>query len=327
MSGRSMWRIRMKKRKRLTEKTQLQRRLAALMMACVLALGLPGCSRDQTGQSGETRIYCLDEEGTGLEFEEYSVKATATMKQIDEVIALLMKGPDNDKMMKLLPETVEIDRSVYENGNLTLDFTREYLSMEKSREVLARAGIVRTLVQLPDVTTVSFTVADQPALRSDGSEIGPMDAECFVENAGRQINTYQHADINLYFATPDGMNLVRESRAIYYSSNRSIEWAIVARLIDGPKGANGSASIPSGTQIISISTVDGTCFVNLSVAFNTELMGVTPEVTIYSIVNSLIMSSNVTQVQFSIAGETDVTYRESIDLSKPFTENMSLVQE
>lgn len=308
-------------------RTQFRRRLTAITAACALALSLPGCGGTESETSGETKIYYLDEEGTGLEYEEHSLQATATMKQIDEVIALLMKGPKDGQLQKLLPGNVEIDRSVYENGNLTLDFTREYLSMEKSREVLVRAGIVRTLVQLPEVTTVSFTVADEPALMSDGSEIGPMDAECFVENAGRQINTYQHADINLYFAGPDGASLVRESRAIYYSSNRSIEWAIVARLIDGPKGTEGSASVPFNTQIISISTVDGTCFVNLSEAFNTELMGVAPEVTIYSIVNSLVMSSNVTHVQFSIAGETNVTYRDVIKLDKPFEANMDLVLE
>lgn len=317
----------MKRNEHLKGQIHTGRRLVALVLILGLLSGLCGCGSYQPSGSGETRIYCLDEEGTGLEYEEYSVQATETMKQIDEVIALLMKGPGDAAMQKLLPANVEIDRSVYENGNLTLDFTREYLSMEKSREVLVRAGIVRTLVQLPEVMTVSFTVADQPALRSDGSEIGPMDAECFVENAGRQINTYQHADINLYFSSPTGDRLVRESRAIYYSSNRSIEWAIVARVIDGPKGTGGSASIPAGTQIISISTVDGTCFVNLSEAFNTEIMGVTPEVTIYSIVNSLVMSSNVTKVQFSIAGETEVTYRDTIDLSKPFGENMALVQE
>ena len=47
---------------------------------------------------------------------------------------------------------------------------------------------------------------------------------------------------------------------------------------------------------------------------------------VYSIVNSLTELSNISKVQFSINGKTDVKFRESISLESPFERNLDLIE-
>lgn len=70
---------------------------------------------------------------------------------------------------------------------------------------------------------------------------------------------------------------------------------------------------------------DGICYVNFDSTFLTGAYDVLPEVTIYSIVNSLIEGTEAQQVQITINGETDEKYMEAVDLSQPLGEKEELV--
>lgn len=78
------------------------------------------------------------------------------------------------------------------------------------------------------------------------------------------------------------------------------------------------------TKVINVNIRDGICYVNLDGGFINQIYNVTPEVTIYAMVNSLVELSNVNKVQISIDGETNVNYRESISLSTLFERNLEL---
>ena len=51
----------------------------------------------------------------------------------------------------------------------------------------------------------------------------------------------------------------------------------------------------------------------------------TPDVTIFSIVNSLVELSNVNKVQISINGDTSKMYREKYSFGTVFERNLDLV--
>ena len=72
---------------------------------------------------------------------------------------------------------------------------------------------------------------------------------------------------------------------------------------------------------------DGICYVNLDSSFQANVLTVSPEATIYSIVNSLVEDCNVQSVQFSVNGESDVEFANGLSLKQPFTADMSLVVE
>ena len=53
---------------------------------------------------------------------------------------------------------------------------------------------------------------------------------------------------------------------------------------------------------------------------------VTPQVMIYSIVNSIVEEGEVSKVQILINGETTVQFQGNISFEEPFTRNLDLVK-
>lgn len=311
------------------------KKLHIVCLSVILALSavFTGCgsSQTETGKNQGFTVYYLNENENGLyrQIRKDLHDSPTSEEEIDQTIenclAALQDVEERDEYLALLPENVMIQSRSLENGVLRLDFSSSYYDMGKTREVLVRAGIVRTLVQINGVGYVEFTVAGQPLTNSDGKEIGLMDADYFVENAGKQINAYLHTSITLYFSSQDGTKLQREGRSIYYSSNKPLEWAIVERIIAGPKLEGNFAAVPSVTNIIGIATTNRICYVNLSKEFLNNTLAVTEEVPIYAIVNSLMANCEVDEVQFAVEGETNVTFRDDMDLSHTYTADESLV--
>ena len=293
-----------------------------LIMTLLLLTGCASGSSEE--EKVENVVYCLDDEEESLEYERYTDDGKNTEESIDGYLKAIIAGPKETRHKRLLTEKVTVQGCEVEGGNVTIDFSKEYHEMEKPREVLVRAGIVRSLMQIPHVKGVQFTVNGKPITDSKGQEIGAMTSDTFIENAGRQINTYSHASINLYYASEDGKHLKRESRSIYYSSSMPLEWAIVERLIDGPKVRGNHPTVPPNVQIVSVTNSDGICYVNLDSSFQANVLTVSPEATIYSIVNSLVEDCNVRSVQFSINGESDVEFANGLSLKQPYTADMSL---
>ena len=297
----------------------------AVLFSLLLSLG--ACGGSQESGKNSTLVYYIDEDGDSLESEKFDMQNLTGEEAISMVLDAILKGPSEAKYTSLLPKGTEALGYTFKEGLVTVDFNENYSDLSRPREVLARAGIVRMLMQIKEVEGVAFTVKGKPITNSKGDEIGVMTADTFIEDTGRQINNYQHATINLYFATEDGKGLRKESRSIYYSASMPLEWAIVERLIAGPKSRGSFYVIPANTHIISVASSDGVCYVNLDEAFASKVLAVDDRVIIYAIVNSLIEDCNVNAVQISIAGETDVNFGSGISLSQPFTEDRSLVIE
>ena len=114
-----------------------------------------------------------------------------------------------------------------------------------------------------------------------------------------------------------------------YNSNISLDKLVVERLIAGPEDGdsveNGFATISSDTQIMSVTTQDGVCYVNLNEGFLVRQGNVTPEVAVYSIVNSLTELPGINRVQLSIEGNSDLNYMEKLSLLQPFEKNMEII--
>ena len=310
----------MKSLKALAEKF-----ISFALLVCI-ALAFAACGSSQ--ESGKkTYAYFLDEDGDSLESEKLNMQGVTGEEAISLVLDAVLAGPANEEYTALLPKETEALGYTFRDGLVTVDFNENYSSMTRPREVLARAGIVRMLMQIKEVKGVVFTVKGRPITNSKGDEIGVMTADTFIEDTGRQINNYQHTSINLYFATEDGKGLRKEARSIYYSASMPLEWAVVERLVAGPKSRGSYAVIPANTHIISVASSDGVCYVNLDEAFASKVLSVDDRIIIYAIVNSLIEDCHVNAVQISIAGETDIDFGSGIRLNQPFTEDRSLVVE
>lgn len=302
----------------------MKKRWLSLLLVFVMLLSLTGCGFGGK-EKGEYQVYYLNMDMTKIVSEEYDSSGSTSDELIVELLDRLKSAPDSSKLRQTVPTNVEIEWYQLINSRLYINFSEEYNELTPTEEVLIRAAIVKTVLQISGVSLVEFQVKGEPLLTHDGTMVGSMTSDSFVENPGEQINSSIEKTLILYFANSDGTELVKETRVVHYSTNISMEKLVLEQLIEGPKKSGAIAAMPSGTKLISVTTVDGVCYVNLSDAFKNQSALITEEILLYSIVNSLTELSGITKVQLSINGDTKGTVRYSYDLSKMYERNFDLI--
>ncbi|MCD8361479.1 MAG: GerMN domain-containing protein [Lachnospiraceae bacterium] len=303
----------------------MKKRVWLFVLLCV-ALLLAGCSERREEESGY-KIWYLNQDETSISYEYRELQAKTTEGMVSEMLELLQEDPADEEFVSALPEEVRILDSTLEGSRLSLDFSGEYSTMEKTREVLGRAAYVSTFCQLQGVEYVSFLVDGEPLTDTNGEMIGYMNDEQFIESAGEESTVYKTAELTLYFTNEAGDALVAEQVTMEYNSNISLEKLIVEELISGPISEGLYPMIPPETKLISISIKDGICYVNLDETFLESVYNVAEAVPIYAIVNSIVDNTDAEQVQISINGETNQLFRETISFNTIFEKNEELIEE
>ena len=248
-------------------------------------------------------------------------------EQAEEAMELL-SSPASDIYKSAVPEGVEAAVERIEKGYADLSFNEAYRNMKKKDEVLMQAAIVQTLVQIEGIDRVGFFIGEEPVKNEDGTGAGYMTEDDFVQNIGSALHSYQKAELKLYFSNIEGNALAEQTVNVRYNSNTSLEKLIVEQLLKGPKDDSCLQTLPPDAVLLGISVKAGICYVNFDEGFLVQgYNNAEPETVIYSLVNSLTESESVREVQISINGESDVLFGNSIDLSKPFSRNMEIVEE
>lgn len=298
-----------------------KRKVTALVMALVLgSVAFSGCGKKET--ESKYKIYYVNEEQGEVLAEGFVPSEETTQTMLEEMTEKLNKK--NAEGHTLLPENIEIQSCVDDDGMIRVDFNQEYHDLNPVDEVLLRASIVKDYVQIPNIYLVTITAEGTPIVDSQGQEIGAMSLDSFLENTGKEIMAYQYKELNLYFTNEEGNQLVPEARQVYYNGNTPIEKVIVEQLLRGPGESGHYATLPSDTRIVGVSVADGIAFVNLGKQFVDEALPVDAQIPIYSIVNSLIDAGNVSQVQISINGDTSLLFKDKVDMNQLFQVNHEL---
>ena len=73
--------------------------------------------------------------------------------------------------------------------------------------------------------------------------------------------------------------------------------------------------------------VEDVCYVNFNKAFLEQPLSIQQEIPIYSISQSLIENCKVSKVQIAVEGETELVFRESMQLNQFYEKNNTLVLE
>lgn len=298
-----------------------KRKITALVMALVLgAVAFSGCGKKET--ESKYKIYYINEEQGEVLAESFVPSEETTQTMLEEMTEKLNKK--NAEGHTLLPENIEIQSCVDDDGMIRVGFNQEYHDLNPVDEVLLRASIVKDYVQIPNIYLVTITAEGTPIVDSQGQEIGAMSLDSFLENTGKEIMAYQYKELNLYFTNEEGNQLVPEARQVYYNGNTPIEKVIVEQLLRGPGESGHYATLPSDTRIVGVSVADGIAYVNLGKQFVDEALPVDAQIPIYSIVNSLIDAGNVSQVQISINGDTSLLFKDKVDMNQLFQVNHEL---
>ena len=296
-------------------------------LVLVTALFVCGCGKGTAPEGSRDYIYYVNSAGTGLVKEDYEISGEGVKEQVDEVLGELRKKTDSLDFKSAYPENVRIRGWKLEESDLEIDFTESYNQMDSGEELLLRAATVYTLVQVGGVAYVKFTVEGEELCDEEGKEIGYMNRDMFVENTGSSLHSYQDGNIHLFFADEAGNRLVEEEVSVRYNSNMSVEKLIVEQLIKGPSTEGAYPTVSPKTKILGVSVRDGICYVNFDEEFLNACYHVSPEVMVYSVVNSLVEGGEMGQVQILINGKTDVSFQDSISLERPFSRNLEIMEE
>ncbi|MCR5249373.1 MAG: GerMN domain-containing protein [Lachnospiraceae bacterium] len=307
----------------------MKRMLTAVLFLLLFCLPA-GCTKTEpevTEKEGIDRVYYLNRSETALVYGEYEPKAAELEERLRELLGELATVPAGSDYRAPMQGDYKLENIQLEGDQLVLSLSEDYRMLSPATEVLVRAAIVRTLTQEEGVAGVSMLIGGAPLTDGAGNTVGPMDAESFMDNEGEEVNAYASAELHLYFANETGDALVAVTENVVYNTNVPMERLVIEKLIEGPEsGMDAAPTIPASTKLISVTVTDGVCFVNLDSAFQNGIGNVIPSVTIYSIVNSLAELSSVHRVQFMVNGESDLMFREMMDLKETYTRNLDLVE-
>ena len=303
--------------------------LLAGMLIILSCISLIAC--DESADANVYEVYYINSTKDDLLSRDYTMQNTdgSIYDRIDDIInQMFEKNYTDDDFYSAKPENVTINSYVVEDSILTFDFNDAYLEMTNVQELLLRAAIVMSIIQLDGVDGIRINVNGEPITYSDGNVIGTMNADDFVNILLTETGMLkQETDVILYFANENGDSLIPvRSHFITSGNNSSIEEYILNMIIAGPEDGSGAyPTISPDVELISVISSDDICYVNFTESFlEQEPQPVSDELLIYSIVNSLCRLTFIKSVQFLINGEIASTLHTITDLSKPFTRNRNL---
>ncbi len=317
----------------------MKRIISLLLTICICLYAVTGCAREEEIQIPGFQLFFINSEHTGLVAFDYTIQSVELDDAIEEVIGQLAQTPEKFQYVAPLDGKFSVESILLNEDQLTLDFSLEYFGLNSIEEVLVRAAIVKSLTGIDGIKSVLFTVNQEPITDGDGNIIGAMMSDQFVLNVGREINAYDETKITLYFANETGDGVRKTTREVVYSTNISKDRLVMEELIKGVGTVDEADSyvlnddgdaiisvINPDTKVISTTVTDGVCYVNLSREFLTQTNQVTPEVTIYAIVNSLVELSGINKVQIVIEGDNSYVYQEVMPLSDIYERNLDIVK-
>ncbi len=302
-------------------------RISGTIFTILLLMTLSGCAgTDAAFDPDAVYVYDLSADMTHIEPSVYHLYPDESLS--DNVGALLQRiidGPSGNRVRSVIPQEITSVTYIMGSQTVNVNFNGAFNEMLPERKVLCEAAIVRTLCRLDDVYAVSFSVEGLPVCDSQNVPIGLLTPDSFVENDGSMINAYERAELHLFFADESGQKLVEKTQTVTYNSNIPMDRLVVDNVVQGPRSTDAFATINPATVVNSVTTRDGTCYVNLSKDCKNRITNVSDAVLVYSIVNSLTRLGNINKVQILIDGDMNESIGD-IALSSPFERNLEMIE-
>lgn len=299
--------------------------LLLALMVCTLFAGCSIETIQSKKEDSKYNFYYLNTNETALKSEPYEPKEETKEYMVKALLQKLGNGEVPENGISLLPENVSVSSYDLQDNLLIIDFSKEYSEMSKVREVLTRDGIVQTFLQIPDIAKIRFTVAGQPLKDSRNQEIGDMTDSTFVEVSKKNEDNYRYDTFTLYFADKSGKRLLKETRNVYYRRTLPKERVVLEQLAKGPLEDGHYATIPENTMAINVITADRICYLDLNSEFQDAALDVAENISVYSVVNSIVDSCEADKVQISIEGNSGGNFQKNLPLYKFYEKNKDLV--
>ena len=307
------------------------KKLLSTVTALLLVISLlSGCSVESQTEKAESvsnqyYLYYINKDETKVVKVQYYPEQESAEFMIQDFMGILNSQEANGENQALLPSGVQLVTYRLNESLLELEFNSDYSNISRTREILVRAGVARTFLQIPGVTGVKIFIGSQELTDSKGQAVGVIDSNTFVEMWGSDKDAYRYDTFTLYFTDKSGEHLVAEQRNVYYKRILPRERVILEQLAKGPMVKGHYPTIPQDTDILGVEVSDNICYVNFSSAFSDSGVDIPVNTMIYSVVNSLLDTSSADKVQISIEGNTEATLSDGTSLYNLFNKNTDLI--
>lgn len=305
------------KREKMTG--NLKKKIGIGLLVVLGIMLLASCGKEKKSVSGDG-IYYMNSEETTIEKEPYQIKEKDAEKAARAMLKALSKAPEDVEMKPVISKRVKVLGFEVQEGKITVDFGGGYYEMGAVREVLCRAAIVQSLVQIDGIESVAFEIEGNPLTDKEGQVVGgSMRAEDFIKNIGSALHSYEKTDLTLYFGNEEGTELVPEGlEEVRYNTNLSKEKLAMERLLKGPASEKLQPVLDSKVRLIGTSVKDGICYVNFDDTFLQQESRMDPALQIEALVRSLMENGKeIRAVQILVNGKSDQSYK-GISLEQPF---------
>ena len=293
-----------------------------LFVLCMLS----GCAKRTEVKNDDSFIYSVNGERNGLVKINYDFRGKTTEEQVNNVIKELQKPAEEINYSTTIPKQIKIQQCEIRHMIVYIDLNDAYLKLPVVEQKLILASMTQSIVKIPKISAIYVTVNGEELKDDKGNPAGIINEDDFVQNNGSSLSSYEETELALYFANESGDKLVKQNVQVKYSTNTSKEKLIVEKLMHGSQDESVHPTISSTCTLLSVTVKDNICYVNFDSEFLASAHDIKPEITIYSIVNSLIEGTAINKVQIMVNGEKNVLYMNTIDLSQPLQQDLDLIQ-
>jgi germination protein M len=268
-------------------------------------------------------LYFPTEDNSGIKTEERDIQVVdgAILKAC---ITALAEGPKTEGLRNPIPEGTKLLGISVHDKVATVDFSNEFQMTNGVSEITTRFSVVNTLTGISGVEKVRLHINGGEMIGASGMPLGEIGPVSFDGN-GMPVDG-EMKTVTLYFSDSNAEFIVGEKRDIAVEAGESIEEAILRELFKGPVNENLWDAIPDGTKLLSVSTKDDLCTVNLSKEYVDKSPGGTASerMAIWTVVDTLTEIEGVKKVQFLIEGKKREIYTHVI-FDKPFARDETII--
>ena len=156
------------KREKMTG--NLKKKIGIGLLVVLGIMLLAACGKEKKSVSGDG-IYYMNSEETTIEKEPYQIKEKDAEKAARAMLKALSKAPEDVEMKPVISKRVKVLGFEVQEGKITVNFGGGYYEMGAVREVLCRAAIVQSLVQIDGIESVAFEVEGNPLTDKEGQVV------------------------------------------------------------------------------------------------------------------------------------------------------------
>ena len=309
-----------------------------LWMVCLqlaLLCFLAGCAvhEDTESDSGGFCLYFISSTGDSYEKVPYELKnKDDTLAAVTEIIHELSDSEQfNTDQYKAALQGVGLDSVEFDEGNVTIDFEEGYSKLSSLNEGMIRTAIVKSVLQLDKVESVTFSVNGASLLDQEGAPVGPMNDQSFILEDDEEDVYSGQQDVVLYYANEEGTQLIPYHTKINSKDNEPFEKIVIESLLKEPSAQDSQSEekmispLNEDLKVNQTQVLNNICYVDLNEEIENLVPGVKEEVTIYAMVDSLASINPIYQIQFTVNGEKRSTLNNVKNFDSLFSANLVLV--